>query len=181
MEPKVEFLNETTKFLNSPSTFYLINVSSFKETDNIFKIIFRLLSKIYVNENLSITILSDEIANFKIAFPNFKNNIKENTKYSVLNNSLSFSILNKDLLKNNSTFENDILIIFPYDSFKPKLIGKYIKSSSHLKKIIIIGTNITENSLPSSLRIGSSMYFSFVKSHISSYYKYYNSRLSDMK
>lgn len=181
MESKVEFLKETTNFLNTSSLFYLINISNFKETESIFKIIFKLLSKDYANKELNITILSDEITNFNIAFPNFKNHIKESTKYSVLNNSLSFSILNKDLFKNNSTFENDILIIFPYNSIKPKLIGKYIKSSLSLKKIVIIGTNLTENSLPNSLRIGSSMYFSFVKSHISSYYKYYNSRLSDMK
>ncbi|WP_194190274.1 hypothetical protein [Clostridium chrysemydis] len=181
MESKVEFIKETTNFLTTSSTLYLINISSCKETEHILKIIFKLLSKEYVNKNINITILSDDITNFNIAFPNIKNNIKENTKYSVLNNSLSFNILKKDLFKNKPAFENDILIVFPYDSIKPKLIGKYIKNSSHLNKIIIIGTNLTENSLPNFLRIGSSMYFSFVKSHISSYYKYYNSRLSDMK
>lgn len=175
MELKKEFIKTTISFMNNYSKCFFISTEDKIDTIS-------LLIKIFTKYNASqtnITIISDSRENLNPIFPNLDNGIKLGTYYSIKQNRFIFNILNIELLKDTDD-TNEIIIIYPFESFKPKTLSKYINKCSKLKKLILIGKNLDKSNLPDEIEGLNVTEFSFIPTHSSLYYSYMTSRLSDM-
>lgn len=176
MELKKEFVKTTISFMNNHSKCFFISAEDEIDTISLLIKIFTKYNKLQMN----ITIISDSIENLNPIFPTLENGIKLGTYYSIKQNKFIFNILNKDLLNNNDD-NNEIIIIYPFENFKPKTLLKYINKCLKLKKLILIGTISDKSNLPNELEALNITKFSLIPTHSSLYYSYMTSKLSDMK
>lgn len=179
MDLKTEFIKSTISYIDEPAFSYLINIPDYSNNEHIIKYIIKIINKKLSNE-MSICFVSNDINNFNFIFPNFQNNIKIGSFYSIGNHKLTFNILDKKFIKSNKD-NFDILIFVPYENLKPKYITRLLDSIKSIKKMIIIGKNLDKTKFPYELKNMVHREFSFIPSESNTYYKFLNSRLLDIK
>lgn len=146
-------------------------------TNGMAKLILNILVKEFINP-LNITLISPSNNYFNEIFPNSKDGIKLNTKYSVGRHKISLYKFEKSLVKNPPD-DSEILIIYPTDEIKDKDLLKLLDGSKKMKKAVLLANSV--NNVSKAFKKFNTDFLSLKPHEDTSYYDAMKQKLFDIK